>query len=209
MGKRKAPPKTPYSSNDPRSRITTPLDSQMTLFPAMRQETDRAAGVLAAAYLERYLADLFRVRLRKDVDESMFQYRGPLGDFSGKINLAHALGWISSDVKNDLHVLRDIRNDFAHDPSHQLTFNDPSISDRTLNFVAYRKWKGMYRALPSKTPRGTIEAMQTARGRFEVAVAELIVAIIEVTGHGVLLDELPCENIEETRPRMGIYGTDY
>lgn len=108
-----------------------PLPSLPGFFDQFAKESDRAAGILGAALLDLQLERLFRNRLHPTTPDSVFQYRGPLGDFAARIDLALALGWIDSDAHADLHTVRRIRNDFAHSADHELTFADPSIDART------------------------------------------------------------------------------
>jgi hypothetical protein len=107
-------------------------------FDKFSQESDRAAGILGGALLDLHLERLFRARLAADTPEAVYGNRGPLGDFASRIDLAYALGWIDADTKNDLHIVRGIRNDFAHHADHELTFSDQSISDRARNFSTSR-----------------------------------------------------------------------
>jgi DNA-binding MltR family transcriptional regulator len=58
---------------------------------------------------------------------------GPLGAFSVRIRLAHALAWISDDVQFDLNVIRSVRNEFAHNFDHELSFANQSIADKCQN----------------------------------------------------------------------------
>src|SRR5438132_1135672 len=85
---------------------------------ALRAESDRAAVVLGAAFLDAQLEDLFRAKLvpftPQDSFDNLFTSNGPLATFSARINLAFSLGWVSDNVRRDLHVIRDIRNTFAH-----------------------------------------------------------------------------------------------
>lgn len=104
--------------------------AEMTFYNTFRQETDRAAAVLGAAYMDDYLEKVFRLKLRADVPKTIFSNRGPLGDFSGKIDLAFGLGWIHPLIRRSLHIIRDIRNDFAHDPNFRLSFSNQSVADR-------------------------------------------------------------------------------
>lgn len=59
-------------------------------------ESDRAAAVLAPAYLDALLDDLLRGFLRKtkNVDD-LLSSSGPLGAYSARIDLVHALGFLS------------------------------------------------------------------------------------------------------------------
>jgi hypothetical protein len=98
---------------------------------AYREETDRGAGILGGALLDLYLDRLFRARLAPDTPSGVFEFRGPLGDFAARIDLAFALRWIDAEARDDMHSVRRIRNDFAHQADHALTFAHPSIAART------------------------------------------------------------------------------
>src|SRR5262245_12479091 len=104
-------------------------------FDRFKDESDRAAGILGAALLDVQLGKACRARLNPATAATVFDFRGPLGDFAGRIDLAFALDWIDEDTRNDLHIIRGIRNDFAHSADHELTFADSSIADRTANLV--------------------------------------------------------------------------
>lgn len=99
---------------------------------AFAKETDRAAAIVAAAMLDDSLANLLEALLvRPDKDERSI-VRGdqaPLGTFSARINAAHQLGLISRYFVRDLHLIRKIRNDFAHNPQ-DLSFDTSSVKGR-------------------------------------------------------------------------------
>jgi DNA-binding MltR family transcriptional regulator len=114
-----------------------------SFFGAFRNEPDRAAAVLGAPYVEAALERLFRSRLIVDAPKELFKARGPLSDFAGKIDLAYSLGWIPESLRNDLHIVRRIRNDFAHDPNHTLSFSDPSVRDRINNFSVRSQFEAL------------------------------------------------------------------
>lgn len=94
-------------------------------------ESDRGCALMAAAFIDDSLALLLRRNLVSDqkVLTDLFSHNGPLGTFSGKINLAYSMGLISKNVKRELHVLRRIRNDFAHTAA-QIGFSEAAISTR-------------------------------------------------------------------------------
>ena len=46
--------------------------------------------------------------------EKLFTGYGPLSSFSAKIDIAYSLNLITENLKGDLHILREIRNEFAH-----------------------------------------------------------------------------------------------
>lgn len=81
-------------------------------------ESDRAAVILGAAWLDEGLKDLLGAFLlvgAKQETEELFGNNGPLGSFSARIVMSHRLGLISKDVKTSLDVVRRIRNKFAHE----------------------------------------------------------------------------------------------
>ena len=101
-----------------------------------RSESDRACAVLGAALLDARLESLYHRGLRCLKDE-LLSHAGPLGTFSARIRLARALAWISADVQYDLDMIRSIRNEFAHNFDHDLSFGDQSLANkcRTLKIA--------------------------------------------------------------------------
>ena len=84
-----------------------------------REESDRALPVVALGYIDRLCTDRFLEHLNPNVADgvrSLAQQSGPLSSLSNRIAMMHALRWISDDTAADLHTLRRIRNEFAHDP---------------------------------------------------------------------------------------------
>lgn len=82
-------------------------------------ETDRAAVVLGAAKLDLVMYQIlksFLVPSASSKDELM-DGDSPLGTFSSKINMMHRLGLIDSSFARALHIIRKIRNSFAHEVS--------------------------------------------------------------------------------------------
>jgi hypothetical protein len=67
--------------------------------------------------LNRRLEILLRAFLVQDgkiLDRLFFGELGPLGSFHARIEMAAALGLISSDERHDLNLIRQIRNQIAH-----------------------------------------------------------------------------------------------
>jgi hypothetical protein len=61
----------------------------------------------------------------------LFEGYGPLATFSARIDLAYGLGYIAPLQRRDLHLIRKIRNIFAH-RTGEVTFDDDDISSRCL-----------------------------------------------------------------------------
>ena len=57
---------------------------------------------------------IYRIGVITSRDELLFKSDGALSSFNGNIDLAYAINLITSDLRYDLHVLRRIRNLFAH-----------------------------------------------------------------------------------------------
>jgi hypothetical protein len=45
---------------------------------------------------------------------TLFDFRGPAGDFASKILIGYAFNWYGPDTRHDLDLVRLIRNEFAH-----------------------------------------------------------------------------------------------
>lgn len=129
-----------------------------------RSETDRACAVLGAALLDERLKHLFDRRLHFENDE-LLSHHGVLGSFSARIKVGRALNWIDDDVHNDLKQVRDIRNKFAHQADHFLSFGD--------DFVV-RKCKKL------KVPQVLIDAHAEAANRSIRFSPQVIMAMASV-----------------------------
>jgi hypothetical protein len=96
-------------------------------------ESDRACAVLAAALLERALDEIFRAFFLDDakvVDQLLLRL-----NFYTQIEAAFALGLIGDVERSDLHLIREIRNAFAHQLGG-VSFRTPKIKNRCLKLQA-------------------------------------------------------------------------
>ena len=95
-------------------------------------ESDRATGVLFGTLLENNLRTLILSKMRGDLslDETdrLMSFEGPVGSFSAKIRIAHAFDIIGPLVRDDLNLIREIRNAFAHSRI-PITFISPEVAD--------------------------------------------------------------------------------
>lgn len=164
-----------------------------------RSESDRACAVLGAALLDSRLENLYDRRLR-GFNEELLASSGVLGTFSARIRVSRALAWISEDVRFDLDQIRSIRNEFAHNVDHELSFTNKSIADkcRTLRvaqvlieaneFAASKP----HRNLSPEVIRAIGAIYRPPRQRFEITVEML-------AQH---LDELPEGVTEYVGPNL-------
>ena len=89
-------------------------DAYAKFFTDFMRESDRAALVLGAAQMDALLEDILAKRLvapKKD----LFSYNGPFGTFSARIDSAQVTGVIDKEFANRLHLVRKIRNTYAHE----------------------------------------------------------------------------------------------
>lgn len=102
---------------------------------SLADEGDRASALMAAAYLEECLAKLITAFMVDDkkIASQIMSHNGSMGTFSSKIDVAFMIGLISISVHRDMHILRKIRNDFAH-IAKPMSFSDHKISSRCSEF---------------------------------------------------------------------------
>lgn len=86
------------------------------LTTAMRGQSDLGKVLIAASYFDNALRLILKSymvegRAGKDLIDGP---QAPLGSFSGKINLAYALGLLTQQERSSLHAMRKVRNTFAH-----------------------------------------------------------------------------------------------
>lgn len=103
-------------------------------------QTDRGAAIIACALLDDLLSDVLKARLilTGRTADRLFSHEnnGVLASLSAKIDIAFAVGVVSPGVKDSLHVIRRIRNRFAHSTT-ALKFDDQEIASwcSTLSHV--------------------------------------------------------------------------
>ena len=100
----------------------------------LTEETDRGCALFAASYLEESLGKLLERRLLMSdkVQDDLFGQNAPLGSFSSKIKMAYYMGLISSKSRRDLNIIRQIRNEFAHNSS-AISFETNKIKSLAMN----------------------------------------------------------------------------
>jgi hypothetical protein len=98
-------------------RIRAPKNYAPVLLE-MELADDRAAAIVAASLVETSLTLVIIKRLREPLDDveikRLFEGRGVLSTFEYKIDIGFALNLYDKLVRDDLHKIREIRNQFAH-----------------------------------------------------------------------------------------------
>jgi hypothetical protein len=113
------------------------------------KESPRGMVLTLSGFLEEALERILTAFLCENADTAtLFEgARAPLGSFSAKITTCHALGLITDKERDDLDIIRGIRNDFAHHVS--ASFDVDSIRDRTRN-LGLKDDDALYRNEPRR-----------------------------------------------------------
>ena len=92
-------------------------------------ETDRGAALVGAALIDLRLTEALRAFMVSNnaADELLEGPTAPLGTFASRIAATFALGLIDAHEKHECHLIRKVRNEFAH-RAHGTTFHDHDIS---------------------------------------------------------------------------------
>ena len=106
------------------------IDEAIHYYEALHQESDRAAAILAASHFEDSLQEQIISKftnMNSELTKKIFGGYGPLSTFSGKIDIAFALGLYNEETRKGLHIIKKIRNKFAH-ASKPIKFYDQEIA---------------------------------------------------------------------------------
>jgi DNA-binding MltR family transcriptional regulator len=152
-----------------------PVEATFTDYQLMmilfENESDRGAAVLAGSYVENHLGLYLKLKMKDpSLAERMFSSEGSLSTFSQRIDLAQAFGFLSREQCADLHLIKKIRNHFAHHPK-EASFNDKLVSDWVANLIATKTKVAM--------PDGTRSSLGDARFRYLIS-AGMFVALTMV-----------------------------
>ena len=123
------------------------FDAVIRLQAELKDESPRGVVLIATAMLEEALRELLVAYLVPNASSSDTLLDGlnsAVGTFSSKIDIAYRLGLVSHSFCRDLHVIRRIRNDVAHQPKG-FKFEDASPEQRIL---ALSKSHGLFSRSP-------------------------------------------------------------
>jgi len=101
------------------SRSRIPSDELPTALREISGTSDRTTCIILSAMVERDLESLLLVRLDIDTNDQnlvdlLFERDGALSTFYGNILFGMSLGLYDTEFKNQLDIIRRIRNAFAH-----------------------------------------------------------------------------------------------
>ena len=138
------------------------------IMTSVSHEPDRSSAILALAAIDVALEELLKAFLIENTPESIFKGNSPLATLSARIDMSFSMGLISPNEKRDLHLMRKVRNKFAHEIDHELKFEDDPI----------RNW-----IQELETPKPIISTQMfsggkdTNRNRFDLTFAVLFSSI--------------------------------
>jgi len=89
--------------------------------------------LVTCSFLDELLREIIDTFLIEDSDRELLldTFNAPIGTFSSRITMAHCLGIISDEERNDCDILRKIRNEYAH--NHRTSFEDKKLIDLCKN----------------------------------------------------------------------------
>lgn len=108
------------------------------LIEELQRQSDRGVAIIGVAWIEEALVAAMKAFVEPcpSAWNRLFRKSGPMSSLSAKIDLARLLAMTSDAIHSDLHILREIRNEFAHavldEDNALLDFNTPRIKDKCL-----------------------------------------------------------------------------
>lgn len=141
----------------------------------MRASPDRECAILAANILENSLAVAIARRLRglSTADHNLI-FKGEssvLGRFHAKIQMGYALNIYGKTEYDEMMVIKNVRNTFAHD-LHVSSFNDRDVKKECRKFLGaeYMRWTEFEIDAGGDDP---MEQVTTPRDQFVWAVVNM------------------------------------
>lgn len=115
------------------------------------EESDPAAAMIAAAYVDESLRALFgKVFVKGDTSTMLLRPGGGLGSYEIRAKLAYVMGFLTKEERTDLDRIAAIRNRFAHS-YRRCSFQDPEIIKSCRQFKSGMSYDGL-QCLGSSTP---------------------------------------------------------
>ena len=116
--------------SEARKALVAVLQDAYDYHAELRGESERSAVILAAANFEDWLRETIMMKfvtLSKGLRKRIFENYGPLSTFTAKIDIAFALEIYDERTRKSLHIIRKIRNEFAHSPK-AIKFDNAKLS---------------------------------------------------------------------------------
>jgi DNA-binding MltR family transcriptional regulator len=154
------------------------------------KESDRAAVILTAAMLDNALYQLLRTVLVADTsstDELLEGANAPLSTFSSRIHAAYRLGLLSKRFARDLHLVRNIRNAFAHNITG-CAFDEGGVRSRVTELG-----RSLNILVKLTVPKHRKTAPETPREQFQFFTSWMLYELHTKIAKSRALEEAPIE----------------
>lgn len=137
---------------------------------SIKEESLRAKVIISGCYLDKALYDLLIIVLAPSENKKDILFDGPqapLGTFSSKIEMAHRMQLIDNQIKKSIHLIRKIRNEFAH-----------NLMNCDFTNTRIKQWnQNLYELHSDSMREGRNKFEEGEVGNFEAVVSLLIFLI--------------------------------
>jgi len=130
------------------------------------KESDRASVILSASMLDQVLETILRSCFcpTTSADDPLLDgANAPLSTFASRIDACYRIGMISAKLCRDLHIIRKVRNEFAHNVTG-CTFDSAGVRNRILELT---RSSDICQTLPEKR----IQFPEGPKGDFQITVS--------------------------------------
>lgn len=125
------------TSGENLKEITNEYGHLVGLIMKMDNASESALAILASVELERILHRILETYLLPKSAENindLLSSNGSCGTFFAQIELAYRLGIIPKEITHDLHIVRDMRNCFAHGV-HEMSFESDQVKNKLFKLA--------------------------------------------------------------------------
>ena len=137
----------------------------------MQKESDRSTAILLGAELDDTLGQILVKHL---LPPRAKKYPGAFARiFSARIELAYRLGLLHPLLHHELHIIKDIRNEFAH-KTIGITFESSEVVVHTSKLVMAKAYDQLIIAMSKARPELVSLRNQNSRERFVISGAFLL-----------------------------------
>ena len=110
-------------------------------FRGLLPQSDTVIAIVGSSYLDDRLRQLFTQAVNSEISggtKKLLGAFGPLGTFDARIQVGGAMYWLAKDTYLSLHLIRKIRNEFAHKPFAR-TFDEDRISELVASMTSTKE----------------------------------------------------------------------
>jgi DNA-binding MltR family transcriptional regulator len=117
-----------------RTRVTIQEIDVGSVIRELSAKSQAGTVLVSAAVIDDHLQKLLLTKMRNLSNNKAERiFNGPLRSFAAKIDVAYAFELIDDELHDDLTIIRDIRNEFAHSVV-ETNFGSPKIVNLVQRF---------------------------------------------------------------------------